>query len=158
MAAEGYIQGYSGEEISVLVDGIKLMGIQNLSWKASQKKSPIRGAGYTKAHGMGRGPKEYELDFEVKELNLAVIEEAVNQARSREVQLKTFTVGDQTFSDLLDLRNLMILVQYPTKNNLVRTAKFIGFEFTDIEGGFAFDDESIGRKLSGVALDAQGLI
>jgi len=82
MAIEGYISGYSGEEMSLLVDGIKVMSLQNLSWKVSQKKAPIRGAGFVKAHAMGRGPKEYELDFEVKELNLAVICEPINSPRS----------------------------------------------------------------------------
>jgi len=158
MAQEGYIQGTSGEEISLLVDGIKIMALQNLSWKATQSKSVIRGAGYTKPHAMGRGPKEYELDFEVKELNKAVIEEAVNSPRSSETQIKTFTVGDLEFSDLLDLRNATVLIMYPAKNNAQRIIRFLGFEFTDVEGGFSVDDESVGRKLSGVAMDAEGLV
>ena len=83
MAKEGFIQGAHGEEISLLVDGIKIMALQNLSWKASQSKSVIRGAGYRKPHAMGRGPKDYEVDFEVKELNKAIIEEAINSPRSR---------------------------------------------------------------------------
>lgn len=158
MATEGYVQGASGEEISVLVDGIKLAGIQNLSWKVSQSKSPIRGAGFRKPHAMGRGPKEYELDFEVKELNKAVIEEATNAPRSREVQLKTFRIGTVEFTDLLDLRNVEILVIYPVKNGLQRILKFKGVEFTDVEGGFDIEDESVGRKCSAVALDAEGLV
>ncbi len=158
MATEGYIQGASGEEISLLVDGIKIMALQNLSWKASQAKSVIRGAGYRKPHAMGRGPKEYEVDFEVKELNKAVIEEAVNSPRATEVQIKTFKVGDQEFSDILDLRNCTILIVYPAKNNAQRIIRFLGFEFTDVEGGFAVDDESVGRKLSGIAMDAEGLV
>jgi len=158
MAQEGYIQGASGEEISLLVDGIKVMALQNLSWKATQAKSVIRGAGYRKPHAMGRGPKEYELDFEVKELNKAILEEAVNSPRSSETQLKTFKVGEQEFSDLLDLRNCTVLVVYPVKNNLQRIIRFLGFEFTDVEGGFAVDDESVGRKLSGIAMDAEGLV
>lgn len=158
MGQEGYIQGTSGEEISVLVDGIKIMALQNLSWKASQSKSLIRGAGYGKAHAVGRGPKEYELDFEVKELNKAVIEEGLNSPRSSETKIKTFTVGGQEFTDLLDLRNLTVLIMYPPKNNTQRVIRFLGMEFTDVEGGFAFDDESVGRKLSGIAMDAEGLV
>ena len=158
MSQEGYIQGASGEEISVLVDGIKLMALQNLSWKASQAKSMIRGAGYGKPHAVGRGPKEYEVDFEVKELNKAVIEEGLNSPRSSETKIKTFTVGGQSFSDLLDLRNLTILIMYPPKNNAQRVIRFLGFEFTDVEGGFAMDDEAVGRKLSGIAMDAEGLV
>ena len=158
MGQEQYIQGTSGEEISLLVDGIKIMALQNLAWKASQSKSPIRGAGYRKAHAMGRGPKEYELDFEVKELNHAVIAEAVNSARSAEMQIKKFTVGNQEFTDLLDLRNLTILIMYPLKNNAQRIIRFLGFEFSDVEGGFAIDDEAVGRKVSGIALDAEGLV
>ena len=47
---------------------------------------------------------------------------------------------------------------YPLKNNLQRIIRFLGFEFTDVEGGFAIDDESVGRKLSGIAMDAEGLV
>ena len=158
MAVEGFISGYSGEEISLLVDGIKIMSLQNLSWKVSQKKSPIRGAGFRKAHGMGRGPKEYELDFEVKELNQAVISEPINSERSNEHQLKTFKIGDYEFKDLLDLKNATILIVYPLKNNLQKIVRFLGFEFTDVEGGFSLEDEAMTRKLSGIALDAEGLI
>ncbi len=158
MSQEGFIQGSQGEEISLLVDGIKVMALQNLSWKASQSKSVIRGAGYRKPHAMGRGPKDYELDFEVKELNKAILEEAVNSPRSREVQIKKFVVGGQEFTDLLDLRNCTILIVYPPKNNATRIIRFLGFEFTDVEGGFSVDDEAVGRKLSGLAMDAEGLV
>ena len=158
MAVEGYISGYSGEEISLLVDGIKVMSLQNLSWKVSQKKSPIRGAGFRKAHGMGRGPKEYELEFEVKELNQAVLAEAVNSPRSNETRLEGFRLGDHEFKDLLDIRNATILIVYPVKNNLQKTIRFTGFEFTDVEGGLSLEDEAVTRKLSGVALDAEGIV
>ena len=158
MALEGFISGYSGEEISLLVDGIKIMSLQNLNWKVSQKKTPIRGAGFRKAHGMGRGPKEYELDFEVKELNQAVIAEPINSPRSNQAQLKTFKIGEVEFKDLLDIKNATILIIYPTKNNLQKIIRFLGFEFTDCEGGFSLDDESMTRKMSGVALDGEGLI
>jgi len=98
------------------------------------------------------------VDFEVKELNKAVIEEAINSPRSSEVQLKTFKVGEQEFSDLLDLRNATVLIMYPAKNNAQRIIRFLGFEFTDVEGGFSVDDESVGRKMSGIAMDAEGLV
>lgn len=158
MATEGYIQGVSGEEISILVDDVKLMAVQSLSWKASQPKTVIRGAGHRKAHAVGRGVKEYELDIEVKELNNAVLEASVNAARSAEVQSNTFRIGNQEFSDLLDLRNCTVLIVYPVKNGYQRVIRFLGFEFTDNEGGFALDDESVGRKLSGIAMDATGLV
>lgn len=158
MAVEGFISGYSGEEISLLVDGVKVMALQNLSWKATQSKSPIRGAGYRKPHAMGRGPKEYELDFEVKELNQAIIAEPVNSPRGAREKIVSFSIGDLEFSDLLDLRNATILVVFPLKNNAQKIVRFLGFEFTDVEGGFAVDDESINRKLSGIALDAEGLV
>ena len=158
MGQEGFIHGTSGEEISLLVDGIKIMALQNLSWKASQSKSVIRGAGYRKPHAVGRGPKDYELDFEVKELNHAVISEGVNSPRAAETQIKKFKVGDQEFSDILDLRNCTVLVMYPLKNNTQRIMRFLGVEFTDVEGGFSIEDESVGRKLSGIAMDAEGLV
>ncbi len=158
MGQEGYIQGTSGEEISLLVDGIKIMALQNLSWKVSQSKSVIRGAGYNKPHAIGRGPKDYSLDFEVKELNKAIIEEAVNAPRSSEIKIKTFTVGGQEFSDLLDLRNMTVLIMYPSKNNAQRVVRFLGVEFTDDEGSFAIDEEAVGRKVSCIAMDAEGLV
>lgn len=158
MAVEGFISGYSGEEISLLLDGIKIMSLQNLSWKARQPKSLIRGAGFKKAHAMGRGPKEYELDFEVKELNQAVISEAVNAERGNLTQIKQFRVGTTEFSDLLDLRDLTVLILYPSKNNAQKAMRFLGFEFTDVEGGFGIEDDAITRKLSGIAMDAEGLV
>ena len=158
MATEGFIAGTSGEEISVLVDGIKLMAVQNFSWKAAQAKSVIRGSGHTKPHAMGRGPKEYEFDFEVKELNNAVISEGVNSARSSETQIAKFQIGEVEFTDLLDLRDMTILIMYPMKNDAQRIIRFLGSEFTDVEGGFDVGDEAVGRKISGIALDASGLV
>lgn len=158
MGMEGFIQGTSGEDISLLVDGIKVMALQNLSWKASQSKSVIRGAGFRKPHAMGRGPKDYELDFEVKELNMGLLDVAINSPRSAQTQLKSFTIGGIQFNDLLDLRNCTVLIMYPPRNNAQRIIRFLGFEFTDVEGGFSVDDEAVGRKLSGVAMDAEGLV
>ena len=40
MANEEYISGYAGEEISLLVEGIKIMALQNCSYKESQDKEP----------------------------------------------------------------------------------------------------------------------
>jgi len=158
MATQGYVDGTSGSDIALLVDGVKIAALQNLSWKASQSKSPIHGAGHRKPHAMGRGIKEYELDFEVKELNMPVLEPIVNAARSETVKSTSFRIGDVEFTDLLDLRDLTILVLYPEKNGFQREMKFTGFEFTDNEGSFAFDEEAVGRKLSGVALDGEGLV
>lgn len=153
-----YIDGYNGAEISLLVDGIKLAAVQKLDWKASQKKSLIRGGGYSKPHGVGRGPKEYELSIELKELNAPVISQLDNSPRSGSSTLKKFKIGDQEFSDLLDLRNLEVVVLYPAKNNLTKMPKFYGVEFTENSGGFSVEDEAIGRKLSATAMDAEGLV
>ena len=158
MATEGFIQGTGGEEISVLVDNVKLMAVQNFSWRATQAKSVIRGSGHAKPHGMGRGPKEYEFDFEVKELNNAVISEGLNTARSSETKIEKFKIGEVEFTDLLDLRDMTILIIYPVKNNAQRIIRFLGCEFTDNDGGFDVGDEAVGRKISGIALDASGLV
>lgn len=159
MPNQGYIEGYAGQEICLTVDGIKIMSLQKLTWKATQKKSIIRGAGYPNTpHAVGRGPKEYELDFEVKELNQAVIVEQTNARNGARKELKTFKVGEQEVSDILDLRNMTVLVMYPDKNNVVRTLKFTGVEFTGNEGGFSLEDESVGRKLTAIAMNGEGLI
>ncbi len=158
MATEGFIAGMSGEEISVIVDNVKLMAVQNFSWKASQAKSVIRGAGHAKPHAVGRGPKEYEFDFEIKEMNSAIISEGVNTARSSETKIETFKIGEIEFTDLLDLRDMTILIIYPVKNNAQRIIRFLGCEFSDVEGGFDVGDEAVGRKISGIALDASGLV
>lgn len=156
--SDGFVHGYSGEEISLICEGVKIAGLQNLSWKESQSKSVIRGAGHRLPHAMGRGPKSYELDFEIKELNNAMIEEEVMAERSGSTQLKTFRVGDQEFTSLMDLRNLTILLIYPEKNGLQKTVRFFGFEFDEHSGSFSVDEESIGRKVSGVAINASGLV
>ena len=154
---EGFISGYSGEEISLLVNEMKLMALQNLSWKASQKKSPIRGAGWKKAHAIGRGPKEYEIDFEVKELNIAVVT-VPPAGPGNPTELKNFMVGGTPFTSLLDIRGATILVVYPVKAGVTKIVRFTGFEFTNVEGGFSVEDEAVGRKLSGIATDAQGIL
>jgi len=158
MATEGFVSGASGEEISLIVDGIKVAALQNLSWKASQSKKVVRGAGYRKPHAMGRGPKDYELDFEISELNFAVLGEPPTAEQSDMVQLSTFVVGNQVFSSLLDLRNCLVMVMYPPKNNTQRVLRFKGFEFTEDSGSFSVDDEILNRKLSGIAMDAEGLV
>ena len=72
------------------------------------------------------------MDFEVKELNQAVITEPINSPRSNQIQLKIFKIGDVEFRDLLDIKNATILIVYPTKNNLQKIMRFLGFEFTDV--------------------------
>jgi hypothetical protein len=158
MATEGFVSGASGEEISLIVDGIKVAALQNLSWKASQSKKVVRGAGFKKPHAMGRGPKEYELDFEISELNIAVLGELPTAEQGDLTQISSFVVGNQVFTSLLDLRDCLVMVMYPPKNNYQRVLRFKGFEFTEDSGGYSVDDEIVNRKLSGIAMDAEGLV
>jgi len=158
MANEEYISGYSGEDISLMVEGIKIMALQNCSYKESQDKEPIYGAGYVKAHGMGRGKRKFELDFEVKELNQAVIAEPVNAPRSKTTQLKVVTINGKEYASLLDIKNASVLIVYPPKNGIQKIKKFTGFEFTDVEEGFSFDDSAVGKKCSGLAIWGEGMV
>jgi len=153
----GFIEGYAGEEISLIVNGIKVMALQNFSWKASQKKEPIKGCGWGKPHGMGRGPVEYELSFEVKELNTAVLT-VPGVLPPSEGELTKFKIGDMVYTSLLEIKNATILIVYPPKNGVIKIKKFKNFEFTDVEGGGAIDDVSVGTKCSGIALDAEGIL
>ena len=158
MANEEYISGYAGEEISLLVEGIKIMALQNCSYKESQDKEPIYGAGYVKAHAMGRGKRKFELDFEVKELNQAVVAEPVNAPRSKTTTLKVVTINGKEYGSLLDIKNAAVLIVYPAKNGIQKIKKFTGFEFTDVEEGFAFDDSAVGKKCSGLAIWGEGMV
>ena len=158
MATEGYVSGASGEEITLTVDGIKVAALQNFSWKASQSKSVVRGSGYKKPHAMARGPKDYEFDCEVKELNMPVLGELPTAEQGEPTQITSFTVGNQVFTSLLDLRDCTIMIMYPPKNNSQRVVRFLGCEFTEDSGGHSVDEEFTTRKLSGIALDAEGLV
>lgn len=158
MSTEGFVSGASGEEITVTVDGIKVAALQNFSWKASQPKSVVRGSGFKKPHAMARGPKDYEFDCEVKELNMPVLGELPTAEQGELTQLSTFTVGNQVFTSFLDLRDCTIMIMYPPKNNTQRVLRFLGAEFTEDSGGHSVDDEITTRKLSGIAMDAEGLV
>ncbi|MCL4190572.1 MAG: hypothetical protein KJZ87_02410 [Thermoguttaceae bacterium] len=158
MANEEYISGYAGEEISLLVEGIKIMALQNCSYKESQDKEPIYGAGFVKAHAMGRGKRKFELDFEVKELNQSVVEEPTNAPRSKTMQLKVVKINGTEYASLLDIKNATVLIVYPAKNGIQKIKKFTGFEFTDVEEGFAFDDSAVGKKCSGLAIWGEGMV
>jgi hypothetical protein len=91
------------------------MALQNCSYKESQDKEPIYGAGFVKAHAMGRGKRKFELDFEVKELNQSVIEEPTNAPRSKTTQLKVVKIGGAEYASLLDIKNATVLIVYPAK-------------------------------------------
>ncbi len=156
-ALEGLVDGIAGNSVSLFVNGIKIMALKNFNWKVSQEKSALTGAGYEKAHGVTRSfHKEYEIDFEVKEIASGVLVNALETATNILTGTKQFKIGDVIASDLLDVHNATIVVFYP--GVLAWKSKtFTGCEFTDQEGGISDDGEPIGMKVSGFALDAKGL-
>jgi hypothetical protein len=52
----------------------------------------------------------------------------------------------------------MRLIVYPPKNGIQKIKKFTGFEFTDVEEGFSFDDSAVGKKCSGLAIWGEGMV
>jgi len=156
-ALSGLVDGIAGNSVSLFVNGIKVMALKNFNWKVKQDKSPLTGAGYSKAHGVTRSfHKEYEIDFEVKEIASGVLVNALETAKNILTGTKQFKIGDLVANDLLDVHNATIVVFYP--GTLAWKSKvFTGCEFTDQEGGISDDGEPIGMKVSGFALDAKGL-
>lgn len=167
---QGYVDTFDGAEIAVTCDGKKIMELQSISWKASQKKEVIHAMGHvnrnrnpeeaeqnTSAIGISRGVKEYTLDVEVKERNHAIFEDPSYEANSTSEEVTRFKLGEQIVQDPLDLRNLKIVIIYPEINKRTRRPTFYGVEFTDNEGG-ASNDEAPGRKLSAIATHATGLV
>jgi hypothetical protein len=153
----GLVDGIAGNSVSLFINGIKVMALKNFNWKVKQEKSILTGAGQRIAHGVTRSfHKEYEIDFEVKEIASGVLVEAAETAKNILTGTKQFMLGEVTANDLLDVHNATIVVFYPGK--LAWKSKvFTGCEFTDQEGGISDDGEPIGMKVSGFALDAKGL-
>gem|GEM_PF-573565 len=156
-ALEGLVDGIAGNSVSLFINGIKVMALKNFNWKVKQEKSTLTGAGQRLAHGVTRSfHKEYEIDFEVKEIASGVLVEVAETAKNILTGTKQFKLGEVTANDLLDVQNATIVVFYPGK--LAWKSKvFTGCEFTDQEGGISDDGEPIGMKVSGFALDAKGL-
>lgn len=156
-ALSGLVDGIAGNSVSLFVNGIKVMALKNFNWKVKQDKTPLTGAGNSIAHGVTRSfHKEYEIDFEVKEIASGVLVNALETAKNILTGTKQFKIGDLVANDLLDVHNATIVVFYP--GTLAWKSKvFTGCEFTDQEGGISDDGEPIGMKVSGFALDAKGL-
>jgi hypothetical protein len=167
MATSGYIDCFDGTEIAVTIDGIKLYGLDKLGWKASQKKEFKRGIGLRKRGepansgkdviGVSRGPVEFTWDAEITEVNNALLEPVVNAARAGETELDEFSINGQTARCLHDLRNLEIVITYPAINGVRRKPKFLDVEFTE-DSGEIKHGETPGRKVSGIAAGAEGLV
>ena len=156
-ALSGLVDGIAGNSISLFVNGIKIMALKNFNWKVKQDKTALTGAGHSLAHGVTRSfHKEYEIDFEVKEVASGVLVNALETAANILTGTKQFKIGDVIANDLLDVHNATIVVFYP--GTLAWKSKvFSGCEFTNQEGGISDDGEPIGMKVSGFALDAKGL-
>ena len=156
-ALSGLVDGIAGNSISLFVNGIKIMALKNFNWKVKQDKTPLTGAGHSLAHGVTRSfHKEYEIDFEVKEVASGVLVNVAESVTNILPGTKQFKIGDVIANDLLDVHNATIVVFYP--GTLAWKSKvFSGCEFTNQEGGISDDGEPIGMKVSGFALDAKGL-
>jgi len=156
-ALNGLVDGIAGNSVSLFVNGIKIMALKNFNWKVKQEKAALTGAGFKQAHGVTRSfHKEYEIDFEVKEIASGVLVEVAETAKNILTVSKQFKMGDVVANDLLDVHDATIVVFYPGK--LAWKSKvFTGCEFTDQEGGISDDGEPIGMKVSGFALDGKGL-
>ena len=56
------------------------------------------------------------------------------------------------------LKPKSLLIVYPAKNGIQKIKKFTGFEFSDVEEGFSFDDSAVGKKCSGLAIWGEGMV
>ena len=153
-----HTDGVTLEECEVLVDGVNLMTAENLDWKVAQDKKMLYGpGGKGKAHGRVRGPKKYELNFDCKALNQAILIRPEDFDGLPTGDVTKFTLNGTEYEDLMDLRNVTIVFIYPEQDGRRIKRTFKGFEFHEDSGSMSIDDAE-GRKLSGAAISAEGLI
>jgi len=149
--------GVTLEECEVLVDGVNLFTAENLDWKVAQDKKMLYGpGGKGKAHGRVRGPKKFEVSFDCKAVNQALLIRPEDFDGGQGYVTK-FTLNGTEYDDLMDLRNVTIVFIYPEQDGSRIKRTFKGFEFAEDSGSMSIDDAE-GRKLSGEAIEGEGLI
>jgi hypothetical protein len=148
------IDGVSGEEIIVKFDKVRLMTLESLDYTAKQDKKMLYGCGKTEAFGRARGPKKYDLSFTVKAVNRALLHDDDEGGGSG----TKFKIGDDEYTDLLDIRGMTIQVIYPSRNEGEKIVReFKGVEFNEDKGAIKLE-EAEGRTLTAEAISASGLI
>jgi len=152
------VDGYTGKEWSLRVNGIKIAAVQDFKYTATQDVELLEGAGFEDPHALIASGRAYKFSFSIKQLNKAVLDPVVDASRAEEFEQYTFELDGQKVDSLLDLRNLNIKMGLPKKNNYLRAPEFIDCRLTKDEGGFSLSDKILGRSFEGVARKAKGLL
>ena len=108
-------QEYSWSQVTVVMLGRPLVGIQGVKYKSSQEKSVIYGRGNTPL-AIQRGNKSYEGEIKVLQS-----------------ELEALTKVAGTGNDIQDLGPFDITVAYASKTGVIVTDVLKGCEFTEVE-------------------------
>ncbi len=128
--------GYSN--IAVVVKGRKIRGLRGVKYKASQDKEAIHASG-NEPHGIGRGNKTYEGEIVVLQSELEALTDAAGAGK-----------------DIMDLRNMNIIVAYSAEEGLPLRTDIIKFaEFTESEKGMSQGDKHSEHTLPFIALGVE---
>ncbi|WP_080058296.1 hypothetical protein [Spirosoma aerolatum] len=107
-------QQYSWSDTEILVNGTVLTGVQGVMYGSTQDKELIYGKGAYPLT-IGRGNKSFKGELTVLQSEL---ERIISGAPS---------------GDILDYRNLSVVVSYASEGGSLVTDALIGVEFVDVE-------------------------
>jgi hypothetical protein len=132
---------YAWKDMSVVVAGRKVTGIQGVKYKPATEKEYVFGAG-NKPRAVATGNKTFEgeitlLQNEVERLNLAA-QDALSDP----------------LSDLTDLPGVDIVITY-NQGQRVRTDMLLGVHFQDFEMGMEQNDKFMTITIPFMALDVK---
>lgn len=110
-------QEYSWAEVTVVMLGRPLIGIQGVKYKTSQEKSFVYGRG-NKPLAIQRGNKSYEGEIKLLQSELEALTKAAGEG-----------------NDLQDLEPFDITIAYASNTGVIVTDVMKGCEFTEVDKG-----------------------
>lgn len=105
-------------DIKVVIAGREVTGIRGVSYKASQEKEHLFGAG-DEPIGIQRGNRTYEGEVKLLKYELDLLQDAAHLAQAR---------------DIMDIR-LDIIVTYQKGTGPLQTDALLGVEFQEFQKG-----------------------
>jgi hypothetical protein len=126
---------YSWADVKVVVLGKEIKGIAGVTYKVSQEKEVIYGAG-NEPRGMARGNKSYEGELVLRQSELESLKNAAGKGK-----------------DITDLAGFDIVIAYiPERGGQIVTDVVKYAEFTEVEKKMAQNDKKMEITLPFIAL------
>lgn len=130
-------QEYSWAQVTVVLLGRPLTGIQGVKYKTTQEKTPIYGRG-DKPVAIQRGNKSYEGEIKVLQSELEALTKAAGAG-----------------NDIQDLEGFDITIAYVSKTGVIVTDVVKGAEFTEVDKGIDQGATNMEITLPFIALDVE---